>query len=279
MTDTDRFPGRTDSFAPVIPKSLRNLTPAYWGKVDWEAIATQEIESDILEVLDFDLSLEGHVSELALYLHSNRILRREDLVSPHVAAWQVEEAFHEIAIHNTLAHHVKDMPERSTFRRRDLSQRDRFGVLRPIGAVTAGVFAPRTSKELIIYNGVKGEAVAQGVYEMAADLTENEALNYLLGEIAFQEAGHGHMFQSWSEDSPASQSSQWLVRKIAQHTPKVLVGEGYQQPERVARVIRILSAHPDFEQKILRVDGRIDKLPGLEGMHVVERHTQQIIQS
>lgn len=280
MADTERFPGQTDPFVPVVPHSLRNLTPDYWGEVDWEGIAGQEIEQEVLDVLDFDLALEGHVPEIVLYLHLNRTLRRKDLAGESIAGWQVEEAFHEIALHNVLRHHIKDMPDRSTFRRRELSRQDRIGgLLRPVGALATGVLTPQFAMAMSVYNGVKAEALSYESYDMTADLTENEALSYLLRQIALQEAGYGHMFQSWGRNNPPSESVQRRVRRAALRTPFVVVGEGFQPTDRIARVVKILSNHPEFKQKMLGVDRRIDKLPGLEGMHVVERYIGQMLGS
>lgn len=179
-----------------------------------------------------------------------------------------ERGWHGDAIARVLeAHGELAGRDRLSSLREHLGWRDR---LRPWLFATGSALAPQLSAVNMSWGAVN-EWTTQAAYGRLAAKAGHSVLTELLRRIMRQEGRHidfyaGQARRMLSVSSKARQLARFALRRA--WAP---VGSGVMPDVEVAFLVRHLFGDTDGVATARRVDRQVDRLPGLDGLHLLER--------
>ncbi|MER5787543.1 hypothetical protein [Streptomyces sp. NPDC001980] len=106
--------------------------------------------------------------------------------------------------------------------------------------------------------------------EALSALESHPVLVPLLKRIAQQETKHVAFYASQARDRLAASKKARVVARLALERAWGPVGSGVMPETEVAHVMTHLFAGSEGRKLIRDIDARIAKLPGLDGLHIVE---------
>jgi hypothetical protein len=238
--------------------------------IDFDAFRAQPLDSDALRCLRYMHDIEGHTM---CYLRDVIVTRvhKDPELSAFLACWAYEEHWHGDAIARVLAAHGEAAGrERLEVLRRRLPRREG---LRPLlfslgSAVTAHLPAVHMAW------GAVNEWSTQAGYGRLAVKTEHPVLGELLRRIMRQEGRHIDFYASEARRRLAAHPRARSLARLALRRFWSPVGAGVMPEPEVSFVTRYLFGDAAGFGAALRIDRQVDRLPGLEGLHLVEHAVQ-----
>lgn len=243
------------------------------GRLEWAdldlagAFQDQPLDAETLRCLRYMHDVEFHT---VCYLRDLLCSPAHD--DPEVTAflsfWVYEEFWHGEAIAEVLAAHSEAAgATRIAGLRRSLGLRHRLG---PIVTMAAGELLGRDFVGLHMTWGAINEWTTQAGYARLSRLAKHPVLSELLSRIMRQEGRHIDFYASQAEQRlGASRRAQRMTRFALRrfwHT----VGAGVMPPAETEFLARHLFAGAEGRDTVRRIDRRIDRLPGLAGLHLLE---------
>ncbi len=239
-----------------------------WDDLDLDVFRAEPLPDAALRCLRFMHDVEFHT---ACYL-------RDLLVSPahsdpeitaFLSFWIFEEYWHGEALAAVLAAHGEPGGEP-----RIAALRQRLGLtdkLRPLAVTAASWWAGDDFIAVHMSWGAINEWTTQAGYARLAQRAGHPVLAELLRRIMRQEGRHIDFY--------ATQASRRLTaspraRRLTRFALKQLwapVGSGVMPEAETSHLATYLFAGGSGEETVRRIDRRIDRLPGLEDLHLVER--------
>jgi hypothetical protein len=233
--------------------------------LDFESFRDQPLAPDALRCLRYMHDVENHT---VCYLRDVLVTRahRDPEVTSFLTLWNYEEFWHGEAIAGILeAHHEPAGRRRIAALRQRLPRGDGW---KPIGFQIASAITPHLTAVHMTWGAVN-EWTTQAAYSRLATLAGHPTLSELLRRIMKQEGRHIDFYatqaRSRLSDSRAAQRlTRWALRK---HWAPV--GSGVV-PDREVNFLRsYLFGGQDGREIAERIDRRVDRLPGLEGLHLL----------
>lgn len=235
--------------------------------IDFDRFRSEPLDPDSLRCLRYMHDVEHHTS---CYLRDLLVTRahRDPEVTAFLTCWAYEELWHGEAIGRVLAahHEVSGIPRVAALRRH-LPVRDQF---RPVLFSVGSTLSPHVVAVHAAWGAVN-EWTTQAGYSRLGRRAGHPVLSELLCRIMRQEGRHVSFYAATAQHHlAAARSARRLVRHALDHwwAP---VGSSLMPPAEVAFLSRHLFGGRDGLDAVRRVDRQVDRLPGLSGLHLLER--------
>lgn len=234
-----------------------------WDDLDFDTFDDQPLDADTLRSLRYMCDVEYHTSCFLRDLLVTRS-RREPEAAGFMTMWNREEFWHGEALSAVLQRHgiVVDYDELK-------AKRVKLGWQFALGPLKQSVMSNLVGKNFIAVHmawGAANELSAVAAYRRMADMTSHPALSPLLRRIAQQETRHVAFYTTQARAAmEESETAQKLVRLVLANAWRP-VGSGMMDESEVQHVMsHLFQGHMDVLDK---VDLRVQKLPGLEGLTI-----------
>jgi hypothetical protein len=250
-----------------IDRYTANSQSVAWGDLDFDEFERNPLPESSLRTLRYMCDIEYHT---VCYLRD--LLTTPSHNEPEVGAfmtmWNREEFWHGEALAAVLAKHgiTVDFDELKS-KRLKLGWKDRVG---PIKQALMGGLVGTDFIAVHMAWGAANEWSANAAYLRMAKLEEHPVLAELLKRIAAQETKHVAFYASQARDRLAGSRKAQVLARFALDKAWGPVGSGVMPDSEVTHVMNHLFAGSEGRKLVRDIDSHIAKLPGLEGLTIVE---------
>lgn len=250
-----------------IAKLIQRSARLEIGDIDFDAFRTQPLEPNALRCLRYMHDVEGHT---ICYLRDILVTRahRDPDITAFLACWSYEEHWHGDAIARVLeAHGELAGPSRLTNMREHLPRSDslRPALFSAVSAITKHLPAVHMAW------GAVNEWTTQTGYGRLLEKAKHPVLSELLRRIMRQEGRHIDFYANESfRRLGTSRAAQRLTRMALRHYWGP-VGSGVMPKAEIRFLATYLFGDEQGKEAAQRVDRQVDRLPGLSGLHLVEK--------
>ena len=240
--------------------------------IDFEAFRRHPLDPATLRCLRYMHDVEGHT---ACYLRDLLVTRahRDPELTAFLACWCYEEHWHGDAIAQVLrAHDEPAGRTRLAESRRRLPRRD---ALRPVAFSLASAF---TSHIVAVHMawGAVNEWTTQAGYGRLATRAKHPVLSELLRRIMRQEGRHIDFYMHGARQRLTESATARRITRFALRRYWAPVGDGVMPEPEVKFLVTHLFGDDDGRTGARRIDRMVGRLPGLDGLHVVESAVQEL---
>jgi hypothetical protein len=236
------------------------------GDIDFDSFRDQPLSPEALRCLRYMHDVENHT---VCYLRDVLVTRahRDPEVTTFLTLWNYEEFWHGEAIARILAAHDEMAGTgRIAALRNRLPKSDKW---KPLSFQLASALTPHLTAVHMTWGAVN-EWTTQAAYARLAKLADHPVLSELLRRIMKQEGRHIDFYASQAKsrlgDSRAAQKvTRWALRRF--WAP---VGTGVVPDQEVNFLRTYLFGDQDGQAMADRIDRRVDRLPGLDGLHLLQ---------
>ncbi|HLH29294.1 MAG TPA: hypothetical protein VKW77_10275 [Acidimicrobiales bacterium] len=243
-----------------------------WDDLDFESFGRRPLPSPALRCLRYMHDVEFHT---ACYLRD--LLASPAHADPEITAflsfWSFEEYWHGEALAAVLAAHGE-----ASGAPRVAAMRDRLGTadrLRPLAMTLASWCVGDDFVAVHMSWGAVNEWTTQAGYARLAQRAGDPVLTQLLQRIMRQEGRHIDFYASQAFRRLEASARARRLTRAALRRLWAPVGSGVMPKSETAHLADYLFADADGRATARRLDRRIDRLPGLEGLHLVERAARE----
>lgn len=250
-----------------IDRYTANSAPVAWGDLDLDAFDADPLPESSLRTLRYMCDVEYHT---VCYLRD--LLTTPSYEEPEVGAfmtmWNREEFWHGEALAAVLAKHgiTVDFDELKSTRTK-LGWKDR---LDPIKQSLLGGLVGDDFVAVHMSWGAANEWSANAAYLRMARLERHPVLAELLKRIAAQETKHVAFYASQARERLAKSRKAQVITRFALSRFWAPVGSGISSDEEVTHVMGHLFRGTEGRKLIRDIDSHIAKLPGMDGLTIVE---------
>lgn len=238
-----------------------------WDDLDFSVFREQPLSPTGLRCLRYMHDVEFHT---VCYLRDLLVTRAHDDhdVTTFLTIWNFEELYHGEAIAAVLAAHDE---EGGSARVEPL--RKRLGWRQPVGTLASmlGSLAMRDVTAVHMMWGAVNEWTAQAAYGRLSSREANPVLSALLRRIMRQEGRHVDFYASEAHRRLEGNRNAQRITRMALRRFWRPVGSGVVPPDDVRFLTTHLFGDDDGRAVVERIDRRIHRLPGLDGLDLVSR--------
>jgi hypothetical protein len=233
--------------------------------IDFAAFHRQPLGPDVLRCLRAMHDVENHT---ICYLRDVLVTRahRDPEVTSFLTLWNYEEFWHGEAIAEVLeAHDERAGTGRIAALRQRLPRREAW---KPLAFQLGSALTPHLTAVHMTWGAVN-EWTTQAAYARLAQRAEHPTLSVLLRRVMRQEGRHIDFYAAQARSRLAdSRGAQRLTRWALRHfwAP---VGSGVIPDQEVDFLRSYLFGDDDGRSVADRIDRRVDRLPGLEGLNLL----------
>jgi hypothetical protein len=241
--------------------------------IDFESFRQHRLDPATLRCLRYMHDVEGHT---ACYLRDLLVTRahRDPEVTAFLACWCYEEHWHGEAIAEVLrAHDEPAGTSRLAESRRHLPRRD---ALRPMAFTVASALTPHIVAVHMTWGAIN-EWTTQAGYGRLAAKAKHPVLSELLRRIMRQEGRHIDFYGIGARRRLADSATARRITRLALRRYWAPVGAGVMPESEVRFLVNHLFGDDDGRAGVQRIDRAVDRLPGLEGLHLVESALDDLI--
>ena len=235
--------------------------------LDFDSFRSHPVAPDHLRCLRYMHDVEQHTS---CYLRNllNTRAHHDPEISTFLTLWNHEEYWHGEALARVLAAH-----EEPAGTERVAAMRARLGWRITTSPLLWGAFSAVTRSFLAVHMtfGAVNEWTTQGGYARLVQETDQPVLAELLRRIMRQEGRHIDFYRQTAvahlaDDAGAQRTTRRALRML--WSP---VGAKAMPETEIQHLVRTLFGGPDGEAVAARIDRRVDQLPGLAGLGLMDR--------
>jgi hypothetical protein len=244
------------------------------GGIDFGAFRRHPLPGDALRCLRYMHDVEFHT---VCYLRDLLVTpaHRDPTVTTFLTMWNYEEFWHGEAIGRVLEAHGEPAGEArvAPLRARRRFQEWRSPIMQSLAAGAVG----RAYVAVHMTWGAINEWTTQTAYARLIARARHTELTELLRRIMRQEGMHIDFYSSQAAHRlAASAKARWLTRAALRRfwSP---VGAGVMPDTELRFISEYLFGDPDGRDAALRIDRRVDRLPGLAGMGLVQRAGERLV--
>ena len=238
--------------------------------LDFAEFERHPLEDDALRCLRYMHDVENHT---VCYLRDLLLTaaHKDPGITSFLTFWNFEEFWHGEAIASVLAAHGENGRERVTAMRHRLGWKDRLG---PVAHLTGSALAGESFIAVHMTWGAINEWSTQAGYARLAARARHPLLSELLQRIMRQEGRHIDFYASQARQRlDADPRARRLTRFALKRFWKP-VGATVMPPPEVRFLIQYLFGGTDGQAVARRIDRRIDALPGMSGLALVDNARQ-----
>jgi hypothetical protein len=257
-----RRAGVTTDIGSLIQRSARLSV----DDIDFDAFRAQPLDPGTLRCLRYMHDVEGHT---ACYLRDLLVTRahRDPELTAFLACWCYEEHWHGEAIAQVLrAHDEPAGMSRLAASRRRLPRRD---ALKPVAFSLASALTPHIVAVHMAWGAVN-EWTTQAGYGRLATKAKHPVLSELLRRIMRQEGRHIDFYMQGARQRLADSATARRITRFALRRYWAPVGAGVMPEPEVTFLVNHLFGDADGRVGAQRIDRMVGRLPGLDGLHLVE---------
>jgi hypothetical protein len=236
-----------------------------------EGFRDRPLPAGALRCLQYMSDIEHHT---VCYLRDLLVTRAHEdpEVTTFLTIWNFEEHWHGDAIGQVLAAHGRPsgLPRVEDVRAH-LKKGDKW---RPVGFLLGSLVMPEMPAIHMVWGAIN-EWTTQAAYSLLLRKTDHPVLSELLRRIMKQEGRHVDFYSTQGRtrlerSRQAQRVTRWALKKYWKP-----VGHGVRPPEETEWIIRYLFASDQGFEAADRIDRNIDRLPGLDGLHLVRHAVEQ----
>lgn len=238
-----------------------------WDDLPTDSFASGPLHEDALRCLRYMHDVEYHT---VCYLRDLLVgpAHSDPVITSFLSMWVYEELWHGDALSAVLAAHGEPCGEpRIRSMRRRLGRSER---LRPVSMMIGSALAGEDLVAVQMAWGAINEWTTQAGYAQLARRAGHPVLAELLKRIMRQEGRHIDFYASEAETRLAERGRARRLARFALRRFWSPVGSGVMPPEETAHLARYLMGGEDGLAALRRIDRRIDRLPGLAGLNLLE---------
>ncbi len=235
--------------------------------LDFAAFRTEPLRPEALRCIRYMHDVEYHT---VCYLRDLLLTpaHGDPVITAFLGFWVYEEYWHGEALAAVLAAHDEPAGEPRVARlRRTLGWRDR---MRPLLTTAGASFAGADFVAVHMTWGAINEWSTQAGYGQLARRADHSLLAELLRRIMRQEGRHIDFYASEAERRLARSAKARRLTRFALRRLWRPVGTGVMPPSETRFVIDHLFGDDEGREVARRIDRRVDRLPGLEGLRLLE---------
>ena len=250
-----------------IDRYATTSEPVGWEDLDLDAFRTDPLPPDTLAVVKYMCEVEYHT---VCYLRDMLVTpsHTDPEVSTFMTMWNREEYWHGAALAAVLgAHGITVEFDQLKANRIRIGWRDRID---PIKQAMLGKVVGADFVAVHMTWGMCNERSAAAGYRRLADLDPHPALAPLLRRIAQQETRHIAFYTPQATKRLEASARARAVTRFALSKFWGPVGSGAMPEAEVLHVMRHTFAGADGLREVRKIDEQIAKLPGLEGLTIME---------
>ena len=252
----------------AIDDYARTAAPVRWDDLDLPgAFAAQPLSPGGLRCLRYMCDIESYT---VCYLRDLLLTpsHNDPEITTFLTMWNYEEYWHGEVLADVLAAHgVPTGDEHMRAVRERGGWRSRFDPIKQ--ALLANVIGEDFIATHMTWGAVNEWSTHAG-YASLVRIEQHPVLTELLNRIIKQETRHIAFYTSQARERlGASRKAQRLTRFALQHAWNP-VGSGVMPDVEVDFLLTYLMGGPEGRGQARRIDAKIDALPGLRGLHLVE---------
>ncbi|MCU1360830.1 MAG: hypothetical protein JWN99_2119 [Ilumatobacteraceae bacterium] len=250
-----------------IDDYLQGVRPVVVDDLDLEhAFADAPLSDDVLRCLRYMHDIELHT---VCYLRDLLVTsaHRDPEVTTFLTMWSYEEYWHGDAIARVLRAHGEEAgrPRVHKLRR----SRRIAEALSPLKHMISSALAGPSMTAVHMTWGAVNEWTTQAGYARLAARANHPTLTELLRRIMKQEGRHIDFYSTQARQRLAHDPRARRLTRFALRHMWAPVGSDVMPVAEVKHLVGYLFGDDDGHEMVERIDRRIDKLPGLEGLHLV----------
>jgi len=238
-----------------------------WNDLDFDEFKTHPLPDATLRALRYMCDVEYHT---VCYLRDMLVTpsHKDEEVSAFMTMWNREEFWHGEALASVLGAHgiTVDFDELKATRLK-LGWRDR---LDPVKQSLMGNIIGKDFIAVHMIWGAANEWSAVAAYNRLAELEQHPVLAVLLKRIAAQEARHVAFYATQARDRLAKSKKAQVLARFALRKAWGPVGSTIMAPDEVRHVMGHLFSGEEGMREIRKLDEHISRMPGLDGLTIVE---------
>jgi hypothetical protein len=238
-----------------------------WGDLDLGSFAADRLTPPVLRCLRYMHDVEYHT---VCYLRDLLVgpAHTDPEITSFLSFWVYEEFWHGEALAEVLAAHGEPSgASRIATMRRRLRRSDR---LRPLAMMLGSAVIGDAILAVHMAWGAINEWTTQAGYAQLARRADHRVLGELLHRIMRQEGRHIDFYATQAEARLSASSTARRLTRLALRRLWSPVGSGVMPAPETAHLARYLMGGDDGRAATRRIDRRIDRLPGLWGLHLLE---------
>ncbi len=239
----------------------------------FDAFRDQPLDEATLRCLRYMHDVEHHT---VCYLRDILVTpaHQDPEVTTFLTTWAYEEHWHGEAIGDVLARHGEGAnAQRVAPLRGGLGVRDR---LAPLVHGVASALVGRDYTALQMAWGALNELTTQAGYARLAAQAQHPVLTDLLGRIMRQEGRHIAFYRGQAQRCLETSRRARTLTRFALERRWRPVGSDVMPGEEVAFLVRHLFADDEGRRAAARIDRQMDRLPGLDGLALVDGAVQRL---
>ena len=232
--------------------------------IDYDAFRRDPLDPATLRCLRYMHDVEHHTT---CYLRDLLVTsaHADPEITTFLAMWSFEEHWHGAAIAKVLdAHGERHGRDRIADTRKGL----RHDRLRTLSTMAVSAATDHTTTIALTWGAVN-EWTTQAGYVRLASLAGHPVLDELLRRIAKQEGRHIDFYASQAERRLGASAGARRATRFALARRWRPVGSGLMPAEETAHLVSHLFGGEDGLTMAQRIDRRIERLPGLEGLGLI----------
>ncbi len=247
-----------------IDTYLTTVAPLHDSDIDYEAFIDRPLDADTLRCLRYMHDVEHHTT---CYMRDLLVTsaHEDPEVTSFLAMWAYEEFWHGEAIGKVLERHDEVAGRERISRTRRRVGRDR---LRTLGFMAASSVTDHIVAIAMTWGAIN-EWTTQAGYLRLADTAGHPELARLLRRIARQEGRHIDFYAAQAEQRLRDRGAQRITRFALRHKWQP-VGSNVMPATETEHLVRHLFAGDEGQRMADRIDRRIHRLPGLDGLGLVD---------
>jgi len=240
--------------------------------IDWDAVAEHPLSKGDLFCLHYMMDIENHVS---LYLSHLLVTRAcmDPVLTAFLACWNYEELWHGENLGKLLNHYgiEFDGDDRIAQIRAGLGFQNSLSIM----TTMAGSWLLKDFSAIYLSIGAINELSTLSGYGALIRKSQHPVLKDLLSRIIKDERRHFAFYYNSAKE--------WLLgNRFAQRVDRAVldrvwvpVGQGVKNQEEVDALALYLFDDAEGEADLARIDEKIGKLPGLEGINLMSKSLRE----
>ena len=244
-----------------------------WDDIDLATFGDHRLDEGALRCLRYMHDVEYHT---VCYLRDLLLspAHSDPEVTSFLSFWVYEEYWHGEALASVLSAHGEVSGEtRVRARRQRLGWGERF---RPMAMMAGSALAGEHFVAVHMAWGAINEWTTQAGYAQLSRRADHPVLRELLRRIMRQEGRHIDFYASQAERRLAASRPARRLTRIALSRYWTPVGSGVMPRAETCHLAGYLMGGPDGLEVARRIDRRVDRLPGLSGLALLESSLEDL---